>query len=112
MPAQLSFTDIRALPVIVHPCHVEAERNYTFPEDHHYLMQGFLEVWGEGATWQELCESVRARLSQQDRAYFNSDVSWKVNIDGWGCTVDDPLRRLKELAFIGFQVRAIQNLSC
>lgn len=40
--------------------------------------QGFLEVWGEGATLDELVADVKAHMPSPDSDCFSADRSWKV----------------------------------
>lgn len=65
--------------------------------------QGLYEVWGEGATWEELEASIKKGLPTRDAAYFAADASWRIWVDGFGCSTTDPVALLNQLEFVPFE---------
>jgi len=48
------------------------------------LLQSFIEVWGEGASWNELLASVKALPAGRIDPWNSPDISFKIVVDGWG----------------------------
>ncbi len=46
-------------------------------------MQGFFEVWGEGATWEELVQSVNAFPEARKLPWLGSNTTMKVHRPAW-----------------------------
>ncbi len=46
-------------------------------------MQGFFEVWGEGATWEELVQSVNAFPEARKLPWLAPNITMKVHCPSW-----------------------------
>ena len=68
--------------------------------------KGFLEVWGEGATWNELIASVKAFPKSQIECWSSPDISFKIVVDGWGKAIkqEQQLSIIHLFNFLGLQV--------
>lgn len=67
------------------------------------MLQGMYELWGEGSTWAELEASIKAKLPAQDPARLAAEASWAVRVDGFGCSIEDPVALLNQLSFVPFE---------
>lgn len=70
------------------------------------LLQGLIEVWGEGADWKELEASIRAFPKERMEPYLAPDVSFRIVYDDFGVSAsnEEQLEAMKHLAFIPWQV--------
>jgi tRNA (guanine10-N2)-methyltransferase len=66
------------------------------------ILQGFFEVWGEGATWEELQASIEAFPEARKAPYYSPDITFKVNIDTWGFkfTAEEQRDAIQRLQFL------------
>eukprot|EP00884_Botryococcus_braunii_P007411 jgi/Botrbrau1/16671/Bobra.0068s0087.1 len=70
------------------------------------LVKGFLEVWGEGADWEELEKSIMVYSKSRRAAWSGPHLTWKIVVEGWGLTIRTPeqvdiIERLSYLDFKG-----------
>ncbi len=70
-------------------------------------VQSFLEVWGEGATWEELLASIQAYPRERIQRWCMPNISLKVLVDGWGRAVkqEQQLDIINKFDFLGLQVQ-------
>eukprot|EP00955_Chlamydomonas_euryale_P031115 327055-Chlamydomonas_euryale.AAC.1 len=68
--------------------------------------QGFMEVWGEGATFAELQAAVQAAPASLTAQWLSPERSFKVAVEGYGHKVSDARRieLIHQLGFVPFQV--------
>ena len=69
--------------------------------------QGFLEVWGEGTTFEELCTAIRAFPEHRKQRWSQPHLSFKIVVDGWGRSISqqEQLELIDQLAFLNMAVR-------
>ena len=73
-------------------------------------LQGFLEVWGEGSTFEELCAAIRAFPEHRKQRWSHPHLSFKIVVDGWGRSISqqEQLELIDQLAFLNMAVRTCQ----
>ena len=69
-------------------------------------VQGFIEVWGEGETWEELLSSVERFPRHRIECWDNPATSFKIVVDGWGRAIkqEAQLSIINKFDFLGLQV--------
>ncbi|CAL8463394.1 g2928 [Coccomyxa elongata] len=69
------------------------------------LLKGFLDLWGEGETWEELEASIRAFPEELKQPWLQPHLSMKVIVDGWGrvISLEEQIKCHDRLEFIPFQ---------
>ncbi|KAL0027841.1 hypothetical protein WJX77_009882 [Trebouxia sp. C0004] len=69
------------------------------------LVKSFLEVWGEGATWEELLASIQAYPRECIQRWCMPNISFKILVDGWGRAVkqEQQLDIINKFDFLGLQ---------
>ncbi|GBG83500.1 hypothetical protein CBR_g37214 [Chara braunii] len=72
------------------------------------LLKGVFEVWGEGATYDELENSVKSYLTvekEKTAAYLTAGSSFKIVVDGFGkiFSMQEQIQRIERLSYIPFQ---------
>ena len=69
--------------------------------------QGFLEVWGEGTTLEELCTAIRSFPEHRKQRWSQPHLSFKIVVDGWGRSISqqEQLELIDQLAFLNMAVR-------
>ena len=86
--------------------------NADFEHDHfqprNVPFQGFLEVWGEGSTFEELCAAIRAFPPHRKQRWSQPHLSFKIVVDGWGRSISqqEQLELIDQLAFLNMAVRS------
>ncbi len=70
-------------------------------------MQSFLEIWGEGATWEEVFASIQAYPKERIQQWCMPNISFKILVDGWGRAVkqEQQLDIINKFGFLGLQVQ-------
>lgn len=65
-----------------------------------------MEVWGEGATWEELTEAVKSFPAHLKQPWGTSQTSFKLVVDGWGKVIkhQQQLEIIEKFDFLGFTV--------
>eukprot|EP00891_Asterochloris_glomerata_P003993 jgi/Astpho2/3993/e_gw1.00063.101.1_t len=76
--------------------------------DRALLIKGFLEVWGEGSTFEELCAAIRAFPPHRKQRWSQPHLSFKIVVDGWGRSISqqEQLELIDQLAFLNMAVRS------
>lgn len=69
------------------------------------LLKGFLEIWGEGGTLEELEDDIRQNMPPPESPYFSVDSTWKIIMDGWGSAISNFEELHRRLAFVPFRGR-------
>jgi hypothetical protein len=69
-------------------------------------VQGFVDVWGEGADWEELRASIEAYPAAKKARWNSPQLSWKMVVEGWGLTIQtsQQVDIIERMAYLGFQV--------
>ena len=69
--------------------------------------QGFLELWGEGETWDELIASVKSFPKARRECWNEPNITFKFVVDGWGKAIkqEDQIAIMHKFQFLGLQVR-------
>ncbi|GAX79848.1 hypothetical protein CEUSTIGMA_g7288.t1 [Chlamydomonas eustigma] len=73
--------------------------------DRAMLTKGFMEVWGEGSTWEELQESIEACPAAIKDPWLKEDIKFKIVIETYGWKLGDENHKdcIQKLQFIPFQ---------
>ena len=73
------------------------------------VLQSMIEIWGEGATWEELFQSVKDYHSHLKQPWRGPEVSFKIVVDGWGKAVKQvqQLELINKLEFLDLKVAAM-----
>ncbi|KAG1669595.1 hypothetical protein FOA52_006368 [Chlamydomonas sp. UWO 241] len=69
------------------------------------LTRGFMEVWGEGSTWEELTTSIEACPAAIKAPWLANDkLAFKVHVESYGCKIPEAekVAMIRKLAFIPF----------
>jgi len=70
------------------------------------LVRGFVEVWGEGADWQELSDAVAAYPSALKEPWLRASIPYKVSVETFGCKLaqEEQVQAIRRLSgFVDFQ---------
>ncbi len=71
------------------------------------MLKGFMDVWGEGETWEELEASISSCPSSKKDPWLGQDVSFKIAVETYGFRMgqEQKIEAIRKLEFIPFQVR-------
>ncbi|KAL3152268.1 hypothetical protein ABBQ32_001345 [Trebouxia sp. C0010 RCD-2024] len=69
------------------------------------LVKGFLELWGEGETWDKLIASVRSFPIARRKRWTDPSITFKFVVDGWGKAIkqQDQIAIMHKFQFLGLQ---------
>ncbi|KAK2076934.1 hypothetical protein QBZ16_005162 [Prototheca wickerhamii] len=72
--------------------HLPSDAHVTALAERCLLAKAFLEVWGEGESWEEMCEAVASYPAERKAPYAAEDQSFCFVVDMWGGTLSIPDR--------------------
>ena len=78
------------------------------------LVKGIYELWGQGATYDELEEAIRAYPDERKLPYLTPESSFKIIVDSFGKAVsfEEQNAIIKRFTYIPFEVTATIFLPC
>lgn len=77
------------------------------------LVKGIYELWGEGATFEELKESISGYPDERKSPFLVPDSTFRITVDTFGKVIsfEEQTERIHSLAFIPFKVRSLLVLT-
>lgn len=69
-------------------------------------MKGVYELWGEGSTYEELEEAIKAYPDEQKLPYLTSESTFKITVDSFGKVMssEEQNDRIRSFSYIPFKV--------
>lgn len=70
------------------------------------LVKGVYELWGEGSTYEELEEAIKAYPDERKLPYLTSESTFKITIDSFGKAMrsEEQKGRIQSFSYIPFKV--------
>eukprot|EP00271_Cylindrocystis_brebissonii_P008870 TRINITY_DN23399_c0_g1_i1.p1 TRINITY_DN23399_c0_g1~~TRINITY_DN23399_c0_g1_i1.p1 ORF type:complete len:512 (+),score=78.13 TRINITY_DN23399_c0_g1_i1:226-1761(+) len=88
-----------------HYVDLPSEKEARFIAGRSMLLKGIYEVWGDGATIDEVEAAVKAFPEEQKAPYLAADTSFKIVVDRFGhvLSMTEQRAKIEQLAFIPFE---------
>lgn len=69
-------------------------------------MKGVYELWGEGSTYEELEEAIKAYPDERKLPYLTSESTFKITVDSFGKVMssEEQNDRIRSFSYIPFKV--------
>lgn len=69
-------------------------------------MKGIYELWGEGSSFEELEEAIKAYPDEKKLPYLKSESTFKITVDSFGkvTSFQEQTDRIRSLSYIPFKV--------
>lgn len=69
-------------------------------------MKGIYELWGEGHTYEELEEAIKAYPDERKLPYLASESTFRITVDSFGkvMSFEEQKERIQSFSYIPFKV--------
>lgn len=78
------------------------------PSAHHSrIAQSFIQVWGEGSTFEELQSSIEECPEHVKAPFYSKEISFRVVVDAWGCKMrqEEKVQSIEKLQYLPLKGR-------